>query len=181
MRFSSSQVLSCSLFSLQPFGVSRVIVGGGLGGRALPLISSTVTRGCRGKTRLSMTARRVDAARAPHRLRLSNQRLAAAVLSGPRPAHDTPSSARRFAMPLCEKERQQINTLVARFESDTGIQAVGRRQARRTLTPRYRGKRTHRDPRRARSRRLSIPACVRSGRRQTSAIVIFWTRGPLSS
>jgi putative membrane protein len=28
------------------------------------------------------------------------------------------------AMPLSQKERQQINTLVARFEADTGIQAV---------------------------------------------------------
>src|SRR3954468_1133754 len=38
-------------------------------------------------------------------------------------------------MPYTEKERQQINTIVARFEADTGIQAVAAITARADAYP----------------------------------------------
>src|SRR3954447_10408103 len=56
LRFSFSPVLSCSLFSLQPSGVSHLCGNRLAKGLSLPLAGSTVTRGCRGKTALSMTA-----------------------------------------------------------------------------------------------------------------------------
>src|SRR5687767_10895581 len=48
----------------------------------------------------------------------------AAFVRRVREAHNRRSTSRPTRMPVSEKEQQQINSLVARFEAATGIQAV---------------------------------------------------------